>query len=157
MEQETQQKEIEELRWIDSLSELLDNRFRIPGTSIRFGVDFLIGLIPYAGDLISFAISGLLVIAMARKGASSLLVGKMLGNIFLDTTVGSIPILGDLFDLGYRANKRNVNLLKEHYYEGDHRGSVWPVVFGVLIALIVLAFVMVYLMFELIQWLIGLI
>ena len=95
------------LKYLDTASDLLDSRFRIPGTDIRFGVDFLIGLVPVAGDVITFGFAGLLVIAMARHGASGMVVVKMLWNILLDATVGSIPVLGDLFDLKYKANRRN--------------------------------------------------
>lgn len=144
--------EYAEIEWIDNMSKVLDNRFRIPGTDIRFGVDFLIGLVPYAGDMLSFGISGTLVLAMARHGVSGRVIAKMLWNIFLDTVVGAIPILGDLFDLTYKANRRNVNLLKEHYHEGKHTGSVWPVVIGVLIALVALFVLLLYLIFQVMQW-----
>ena len=145
-------QDIPELRHIDQLADLLDSRFRIPGTRIRFGLDFLIGLVPYAGDLISFAISGLLVLSMARHGASKSVITKMLGNVVLDTTVGAIPILGDIFDLTYKANRRNVRLLKEHYHEGRHTGSVWKVLVPVLIVLLLLFALMVYLVYLLVSW-----
>lgn len=144
--------EYAEIEWIDNMSKILDNRFRIPGTDIRFGVDFLIGLVPYAGDMLSFGISGTLIVAMARHGASGRVIARMLWNVFLDTVVGAIPILGDLFDLTYKANRRNVNLLKEHYHEGKHTGSVWPVVIGVLVSLVALFVLLLYLIFQVAQW-----
>ena len=110
------------LYWLDKTADLLDNRFRIPGTDIRFGLDFLIGLIPYIGDVIGLAISGVLLLVMARNGASGMVALKMAGNILLDAMVGVFPLVGDLFDLGYKANRRNVNLLQEHYREGRHQG-----------------------------------
>ena len=82
-------EEKEEPDWMDHLADLLDNKFRIPGTDIRFGVDFIIGLVPYAGDVISFGISGLLVLAMSRRGASGMVLVKMIGNILLDGVVGN--------------------------------------------------------------------
>jgi hypothetical protein len=127
-----------ELQWLERATRLMDNRFRIPGTNLRFGVDFVIGLVPYAGDVISLMLSGMLVIIMARNGASGILVARMLGNLALDTVVGAIPLLGDLFDLGFKANTRNLRLLREHYEEGRHRGSAWPVVLGVLFFVILL-------------------
>lgn len=102
---------------IDSISKLLDNQFRIPFTQIRFGVDFLIGLIPTVGDWLSFAISSGLVFSMLRRGIGVGMLFKMLGNITLDAVVGSIPIIGDIFDLSYKANRRNVALLKQYYVE----------------------------------------
>ncbi|MEM1218851.1 MAG: DUF4112 domain-containing protein, partial [Bacteroidota bacterium] len=107
--------ENQEFAWLDSVSDFLDNRFRIPFTNIRFGLDFLIGLVPYVGDLISFGISSVLLIAMVRHGVGGRVVLLMIWNIFLDTIVGGIPVLGDLFDLQYRANRRNFELLKAHY------------------------------------------
>ena len=122
-----------ELKWLDTATRLLDNRFRIPGTDIRFGLDFLIGLMPGIGDIASLSISGLLVTVMARKGASGMVILKMLWNILIDAIVGTVPILADIFDLAYRANRRNLELLQEHYVEGEHDGSAWPVVIFILL------------------------
>lgn len=136
------------LKSLDVIADLLDSRFRIPGTDIRFGVDFLVGLVPYAGDLLSFGMSGGLIIAMAKNGASGIVLIKMLWNIFLDTTVGSIPIIGDLFDLSFKANRRNFNLLKEHYDEGKHTGSAWPAIILVGVVLIVMFVLMIWLLLQ---------
>ncbi len=126
--------------WLDTLSNLMDSRFRVPGTSIRFGLDFIIGLFPGVGDFAGLAISGILVIGMARQGASGRVVAKMLGNILLDALAGLIPVLGDLFDLSFKANRRNIALLREHYQEGRHQGSAWSVLIGAaLLVLIVLS------------------
>ncbi len=128
----------EEFPWLDRASDFLDTRYRIPGTNIRFGADFIIGLVPYAGDLVSFLLSGGLVVVMARKGASGSVVARMILNVAVDAIVGSVPILGDLFDLGFKANRRNLRLLKEHYEEGKHQGSGRGIVVGVIVALIVI-------------------
>ncbi len=145
----------EDLKWLDTVSDLLDTRYRIPGTNIRFGADFLLGLIPGAGDALTFGISGLLVLVMARKGASGMVLFKMIGNIVLDVIFGAIPILGDLFDLGYKANRRNLHLMEEHYKEGRHQGSAWgPVILValVLLGLFVLTIFVIWRIFsELIQ------
>lgn len=145
-----------EFGWIDTLSNLMDTKFRIPGTNIRFGGDFIMGLVPGAGDLASFGVSGVLIMAMARHGVSSSVIARMLGNVFLDTVVGSIPILGNIFDLTYKANTRNVNLLKEHYQEGKHQGSVLPVLIGVFIALIAIFVLLVWLVWQVVEWSFGL-
>lgn len=136
MENNNTPAEKPELRWMDDLARWLDNKFRIPGTNIRFGADFLIGLVPYAGDVISFGISALLVLAMSQRGASGMVLVKMVWNILLDGAVGTIPLLGDIFDLRYRANLRNINLLREHYREGKHGGSAWWVVVLLVVVLI---------------------
>ena len=109
-----------EFALIDSISRLMDNQFRIPFTQTRFGVDFLIGLIPGIGDWLSFGISSTLVFAMMRRGVGVGMLFKMLGNISLDAVIGLIPIVGDLFDLHYKANRRNVALLKQYYVENPN-------------------------------------
>jgi hypothetical protein len=142
---------IPEFKYLDAMSSLLDNRFRIPGTDIRFGLDFLIGLVPYAGDVVTFGFSGVLVMAMARNGASGMVIVKMLGNILLDTIVGAIPILGDIFDMGFKANRRNYRLLQEHYLEQKHGGSAWPVVIAVFLALLLMLAFVVFIAWKLLR------
>jgi hypothetical protein len=137
-----------ELKGLDNFSSLLDSQFRIPGTNTRFGLDFIIGLIPYVGDLISFLFSGGLVLTMAKHGASGQVLAKMLFNIILDTVVGSIPLFGDIFDLYFKSNRRNYNLLKEHYGEGEYQGSMWRVVLPILLVLIALFVLMIWLVFR---------
>lgn len=127
-----------ELVWVDSASRMLDTKFRIPGTDIRFGADFLLGLFPGVGDVISFGFSGVLVMTLAKNGASPMLAARMLFNVILDLLVGSIPVLGNIFDLFYKANYRNVQLMQEYYVKGEHRGSVWPVVLGVLAVVVLI-------------------
>lgn len=140
------------IKWLDNVSSFLDNKFRIPGTETRFGLDFLVGLIPGAGDMISFGVSGALVLTMARYGASGRVILQMLWNIFLDTVVGAIPILGDIFDLYYKANRRNFNLLREHYEEGAYSGSGKWIVIAVLIALIAMFIGLIWLVAKLIAF-----
>lgn len=142
-----------ELRWIDNWADLLDTKFEIPGTKVRFGADFILGLLPGIGDAISLGFSGVLVATMARHGASPLLVARMLINVLLDAIVGSVPILGNVFDLFYKANLRNANLLREHYEEGKHRGSVWPLVIGIVATIALAIGGLVWLLVALVSWL----
>lgn len=95
-----------------SLARVLDTAIGIPGTKLRVGLDALLGLIPGAGDAVSAALSGYIVLAAARAGASRPVLLRMIGNVVFDTVVGSIPIVGDLFDVAFRANSRNVALLE---------------------------------------------
>ena len=125
-----------QLRTVDRMTDLLDTKFRLPGTNTRFGVDFLLGLVPGAGDAISLGFSGLLIATMAKHGASARLVLRMLFNVLLDSLVGSIPILGNIFDLYYKANTRNLRLMREYYDQGKHRRSVWPLVALVVVVLL---------------------
>ncbi|MBC6996839.1 DUF4112 domain-containing protein [Neolewinella lacunae] len=150
-----QQREVPQLRWVDSYSRLLDSKFRIPGTDIRFGVDFLLGLIPGAGDLTSLAMSGLLIVTMAKHGASPRLAARMLFNVGLDALVGTVPILGNLFDLVFKANYRNAVLMREYYDEGRHTGSVWPVILMVLGGIFLIFFLTIWAVIALFSWLLG--
>ncbi len=145
----------DKLQTLARLSDLLDNKFRIPGTQIRFGFDFLIGLIPYAGDIITFSFSGMLIMAMVKHGASGMLVLKMIWNILIDMIFGAIPFFGDLFDLHFKANRRNYNLLKEHYVEGAHQGSAWPVILIIIIMIFFLMVASVYVFWKLLQWIVS--
>lgn len=151
------QRDVAQLAWVDGFGRLLDTRFRIPGTNVRFGLDFLLGLFPYAGDLISLIFSGLMVATMARNGASGVLVARMLGNVALDALVGTVPILGDLFDLFYKANIRNLQLMREHYGEGRHQGSAWPVVIGIGIFILLVLGLVAWLAWQLLSLTWGLI
>jgi len=116
------------MAWVDRWTDLLDTKFRIPGTQTRFGADFLAGLLPGVGDALSLSFSGVLIATMAKNGASGKLVVQMLLNTLLDSIVGSIPIFGNIFDLYYKANLRNLRLMREYYEEGKHTGSAWPLI-----------------------------
>ncbi|MGB3800235.1 MAG: DUF4112 domain-containing protein [Lewinella sp.] len=150
------QLEVPQLRWVDTFSRALDTKFRIPGTDIRFGLDFILGLVPGAGDLLSMGMSGTLVATMARHGASPRLVARMVVNIVLDAVVGSVPIIGNIFDLVYKANYRNAKLMREYYDEGKHTGSVWPVVLGVVAAVLIAMVLVVWLTIAIFGWIFSL-
>lgn len=95
------------------LSVLLDDAFRIPGTPIRFGWDSIIGLVPGVGDAATTVLALVPVASAWKLGASRWLLARMLGNVAIDTVIGVIPIVGDAFDLFFRANRRNARLLKQ--------------------------------------------
>ena len=99
---------------LDLLAALLDSRWRIPGTSIRFGVDALVGLVPVIGDAATGIVSAYIVMRARNCGAGKTLVARMLGNVLLDTVLGSVPILGSIFDVYFKANNRNIRLLRRH-------------------------------------------
>src|SRR5262245_18422253 len=98
---------------IDALATLLDTAFVLPGTSVRFGFDALIGLFPGVGDLITTALSLFIVHEAYQLGAPSHVIARMLGNVALDGMFGAVPLVGDAFDVLWRANRRNVLLLRE--------------------------------------------
>jgi Domain of unknown function (DUF4112) len=97
---------------LDALAKLLDVAFIVPGTNVRYGIDGLIGLIPVIGDIITTAISLWLVREARALGAPWHLTMRMLGNVALDGVVGAVPLIGDAFDVMFRANVRNVKLLR---------------------------------------------
>jgi hypothetical protein len=97
---------------------LLDAAFRIPGTQQRFGLDALIGLIPGVGDTLGALLSTYIIVEAARRGASVWTVTRMLGNVAVETLIGAIPLLGDLFDVVFKANMRNLALLGDTLERG---------------------------------------
>jgi hypothetical protein len=96
------------------LGNLLDNSISVPGTGFRFGWDTIIGLVPGVGDLLSGALSLYIVAEAARLGVPRALLLRMGWNVAVDSVVGSVPLLGDLFDAGYKANLRNLALVQQH-------------------------------------------
>ena len=104
----------EEFPELADLALLLDSRWRIPGTGIRFGMDAVAGLLPGVGDAASGLVSAYVLYKAQRLGAPGLLLARMFGNVVLDTVFGSVPILGTIFDVVYKANNRNVRLLRRH-------------------------------------------
>ncbi|HEX5789363.1 MAG TPA: DUF4112 domain-containing protein [Woeseiaceae bacterium] len=104
----------ERLRRLDRLAWLLDNSIPVPGTRFRIGLDGLIGLVPGIGDAVGALLSSYLIAEAARGGASASLILRMALNVAVETIVGFVPVLGDLFDFGFKANARNVRLLREN-------------------------------------------
>jgi hypothetical protein len=93
------------------LAVLMDSAIEVPGLGVSFGVDPIIGLVPVVGDLVSTAASLYIVYEAHRLGASKGVLARMLGNVALDLLVGEIPVLGDVFDVAFKANVRNLRLL----------------------------------------------
>jgi len=141
--------------WIDRLVYLMDEQFRIPGTNFRFGFDPLMNLFPFVGDMTGFVISAGLLLAMAKKGAGNKLVVLMSINIFLDATIGAIPILGQLFDFFFKANSRNLKLMKEHYVEGKHQGSGKNTLLLALFIMALIFILLVMLLWKIGEWIIS--
>ena len=95
------------------LANLLDTKFEIPGIPFKFGVDSIVGLIPVAGDFIGAGFSGYLILTAAKMGVRKRTLAKMTRNALIDLGLGSVPLLGDIFDFAYKANTANLNLLVE--------------------------------------------
>jgi hypothetical protein len=144
-----QQRNFKQLDW---LAKLMDAQFSIPGTNFRFGLDGIIGLIPGAGDLSTFAVSAYLLTIMAQNGASGFVLARMVLNVLIDAIIGMIPILGDLFDIAFKANMRNLKLMREHYVEGRHRGGAWKIVVPVLLVLFIIIVAIIWGTYKLLAW-----
>lgn len=95
------------------LSGLLDTALRIPGTRIRFGLDPILGLFPGVGDAIAALLGGYIVWAGVRAGAPRLIVGRMLANVAIDAIAGAVPAAGTIFDVAFKAHRRNARLLAD--------------------------------------------
>lgn len=107
------------LERLDRIATALDAKWRIPGTRIRFGIDPVIGLVPVAGDLVAGLMAAYVVHQAARHGAPRRLLLQMAMNIGIDVVFGSVPVAGTVFDVVYKASKRNVGLLRRHLEERD--------------------------------------
>ncbi|WP_349371942.1 DUF4112 domain-containing protein [Salinarimonas sp.] len=99
---------------LESLARLLDSSIRVPGTRFTFGLDSILSLVPVVGSFVGAGVSAYLVIEAYRLGAPRATLAAMLANIGLDTVLGSIPVIGFVFDALYKANNRNVAILRRH-------------------------------------------
>jgi hypothetical protein len=138
------------LRHINMLAKLMDAQFTLPGTNIKFGLDALLGLVPGAGDISTFAVSGYMVMIMAKNGASGFVLVRMILNILIDAIIGAVPIIGDLFDVAFKANMRNMKLMQQYYTEGRHRGSAWKLIIPILLIVFLIIVGIIYLVYKLI-------
>ena len=102
------------LKRLRSISNLLDNAIAIPGTNYRVGIDPILGLIPGGGDTISAFLSAYIVLEAAQLGVPREALVRMVYNIILDSVLGSVPVVGDLFDASWKANVKNISLLESH-------------------------------------------
>jgi hypothetical protein len=111
---------------LDYIAALLDDMFRIPGTQIRFGLDALIGWVPGVGDALAGVASFLIVIAAWRRGVQAITLVRMIANVLLETTLGAIPVAGDIFHVFWKANRRNYKLLvRERAQPGANARRDW--------------------------------
>jgi hypothetical protein len=140
------------LVWIKRVSYLMDEQFRFPGTKFRFGIDPIVNIFPVFGDLAGFIVSAGLLYAMAKRGASSKVVVLMSVNILLDSTIGAIPLVGQVFDFFFKSNTRNLTLMQEHFVEGKHQGSGKGTIAIVVIVLLIVLSLLVYGIIKLGEW-----
>ena len=100
---------------LDRLANLFDTALVVPGTNIRFGVEALLRLVPGIGDAAASALSVYLLYEASRLDVPRLLFARMVANVVLEGAIGAVPVAGDVFDVMFRANRRNVALLREHF------------------------------------------
>ncbi len=124
---------------LDELATWLDEVFRVPGTSVRFGLDAVAGLVPGVGDLLTGMASVLILHAAWQRGLPRVALLRMLVNVALDTVVGSIPVAGDLFDVAWKANRRNVELLQKYSAGSERRHTLHDYGFLALLMLVTVA------------------
>ena len=135
-------KQISKLSKLRRVSRLLDNAITIPGTKISFGLDPILGLLPGGGDTITGGIAAYIVVEAARMGVPREILYKMVTNIAIDSFAGTVPVVGDLFDVGWKANVKNIELLEKHLDVAESEKSDTLFIFGLilLLTLIVLGF-----------------
>jgi hypothetical protein len=105
------------LRRVEQLAYWLDDRYRLPGTRFRVGLDGIVGLIPGIGDAVTSTLTAYIVYEAWRLGVPTSMLARMLANLGIDTVVGIVPVVGDLLDVGFKANRRNLRLLHRHLTE----------------------------------------
>jgi hypothetical protein len=144
---------IENLR---RLAWLLDSSIPIPGTGITIGLEALIGLVPFLGDLVGVILSSTILVEAARLGASRSVLTRMALNVALEGLVGMVPLAGDVFDAAWKANQRNVRLLGE-WLEQPARAqrSSFLLVTGLVAGLVALAALSLALTYLLLRWLVA--
>jgi hypothetical protein len=144
------------LEALRSLQGWLDEAFRVPGTKLRFGWDPLIGMLPWAGDVIAALMSGAIVLQAHHMRLPRVVQLRMLGNVAIDLVAGAIPFIGDVADFFWKSNKKNFAMLEQHAYEvrpattGD-----WLFVTAVLLAIAAVALVPLAVMYWIGSMLLG--
>ncbi|WP_411728057.1 DUF4112 domain-containing protein [Methyloglobulus sp.] len=143
-------KQLERWAW------LLDNSIRIPGTSIKMGLDSLIGLIPGIGDITGGALSSYILLQAVNTGVSPIVIARMAVNIVLDTLIGMIPLVGDIFDISFKANLRNIELMTSYFnspQEAVKRNTISIVIIS--ISLISALVIIVWITIKIFVWLLN--
>lgn len=111
------------------LAELLDRRFTIPGTSIRFGLDPVLGLIPGIGDTLANLTGSAILLIAARYGVPKIVLLRMAFNIAINTLIGAVPVFGDIFSIWFRSNVKNVHLLERYAVAEDRQAETGDWIF----------------------------
>jgi hypothetical protein len=144
MNSEIEEQNEEKLLRLKLLSNRLDEIITIPGTKYKIGIDPIIGTIPIIGDLLGSIISIYILYSGSKMGLSSRIIAKMSLNIGFDFVLGLIPIIGDIFDMGWKANKRNVKLIENNINKSDENIVLNNLIVATLITLILASFLIIF-------------
>jgi hypothetical protein len=147
------QSHVTSLRRLRRISHLLDNAIPIPGTPYRFGLDPILGLIPGGGDLIGSIFAGYVVFKSAQMGVPQETLVKMAANIVFDTVAGTVPVAGDLFDVAWKANVKNIELLDAHLGSPEQgKKADWLFVAALLLGLMLIVGSVIFLSVTFLGW-----
>jgi hypothetical protein len=125
------------LERLRAVATVLDDAVRVPGTNVRFGLDAVLGLLPGAGDAVTGVVAAYAIVLAARLGAPPVVIARMAMNVLIDVATGTIPVLGDIFDVGWKSNRKNVRLLAGYQANPQKvRASSWAVVMVVLLVIL---------------------
>jgi hypothetical protein len=131
-----------------SLQRLLDEAFRVPGTNLRFGWDPLIGLVPWAGDVLTAVLSCAIIVQAHHMRVPRVVQLRMLMNVAIDIFVGVVPVVGDLLDFAWKSNTKNMALLEKHAAQvRPSTAGDWIFVTGVVLAVIAVALVPLFVLY----------
>jgi len=150
------EEELEKFQRLKILSELMDSKFEGP-FGIRFGLDGILGFVPFIGDIVTSLISFSILVSAAQMGATPSTLTRMALNILFENLIDMIPFVGSLFDFWFQANNRNMKILETHL-ENPEKASVTSrvVVLGVVLFILIVLFLMGYLSWMILQFFIGL-
>ncbi|MBA2634092.1 MAG: DUF4112 domain-containing protein [Chloroflexi bacterium] len=142
---------------VETLAWFLDNSIPVPGTGgRRFGLDAVIGFVPVVGDLVSGGLGLFVIWRASRLGLPRVVVARMLANSAIDLAVGSIPVAGDAFDLWFKANTRNLGLMRRHLEQPEaSTRDEWLVLLGLVAAIVVLVALVGWLLVSLLTTIVG--
>ena len=143
MNKEIEEQNEEQLLRLKLLSKRLDEIITIPGTKYKIGSDPIIGAIPVVGDLLGSIISIYILYSGSKMGLSTKIISKMCLNIGIDFVFGLIPIIGDIFDIGWKANKRNVKLIENNINKSDENLFLNNLTVATLIITIIVSFLLI--------------
>jgi Domain of unknown function (DUF4112) len=147
-------------RNLERVAWLMDRALTIPGTKISVGLDALLGLLPVGGDVVTGIVqAGLVLIALRQYKVPRAIAARMMANVLLDVAVGSIPILGDLFDVGFKANTRNIKLLEPYGHhptiELQPRGTPWRYILPIAAVLLIALTLVLIGFITVVRWVFG--